>query len=225
MQPAAGSGRRARATLLSTSGRWAQRTIPAVAAVRFSDDDGFDFAVRCLLNGVPYRMADPEETIATAAAVAPGDSDGWYRALTDLGARVEALADASDRAGHRVSAAQAYLRAANYRYAGFWYVLATARAGEWAEAWRAHRRCLDAALDRWPTPAERVTVPWASLSEHREANLAGGCERGPSGPAAKPPRAEGRSLRRGCSRRPGRRTRRRGCSSSRAAWAPRSRTR
>ena len=76
----------------STSGRSARRTIPAVTAGRFSDDDGFDFAVRCLLNGVPYRMADPQETIATAAAVTPGDSDGWYTALTDLGARSEAVA-------------------------------------------------------------------------------------------------------------------------------------
>ena len=170
MRPAAGSGRRARATLWSTSGRSAQRTIPAVTAGRFSDDDGFDFAVRCLLNGVPYRMADPQETIATAAAVTPGDSDGWYRALTDLGARSEAVAQRCDRAGHGVSAAQAYLRAANYRYAGFWYVLATAQREAWADAWRAHRRCLDAALDRWPTPAERVAVPW-SPSEHPEANL------------------------------------------------------
>ena len=69
-----------------------------------------------------------------------------------------------------MSAAQAYLRAANYRYAGFWYVLATAQREAWADAWRAHRRCLDAALDRWPTPAERVAVPW-SASEHPEANL------------------------------------------------------
>ena len=132
--------------------------------VRFSDDDGFDFAVRCLLNGVPYRMADPQETITTAASVPPGDADGWYRALTDLGARVEAIGDESDHAGHRVSAAYAYLRAANYRYAGFWYVLATSQRGEWADAWRSHRRCLDAALARWPTPAERFAVPWEAAS-------------------------------------------------------------
>jgi hypothetical protein len=128
--------------------------------VRFSTDDGIDFAVRCVLSGIPYRMADLHETVETAAAVAPGDVDGWFAALTGLGARVETIAEESDRAGHRVSAAQAYLRAANYRYAGFWYVLATARRAEWADAWRAHRRCLDAALERWPTPAEPVAVPW-----------------------------------------------------------------
>ena len=132
-----------------------------MTAVRFSADDGFDFAVRCLLNGVPYRMADPEETIAVAANLAPGDSDGWYTALTELGARSEAIAEACDRAGHRVSAVQAYLRAANYRYAGFWYILDTKHADDWAQAWRAHRACLDAALARWPTPAERLDVPWS----------------------------------------------------------------
>lgn len=131
-----------------------------MTVARFSDDDGFDFAARCLLNGVPYRMADPQETIAVAASVPAGDSGAWYRALTDLGARVEAVAEVSDRAGHTVSAAQAYLRAANYRYAGFWYVLDTDHADEWAGAWRAHRACLDAALARWPTPAERLALPW-----------------------------------------------------------------
>jgi hypothetical protein len=37
--------------------------------VRFSDDDGFDFAIRCLLNGVPYGMADPGEVFAATADV------------------------------------------------------------------------------------------------------------------------------------------------------------
>jgi hypothetical protein len=132
--------------------------------IRFSDHDGFDFAVRCLLNGVPYRMADLHETIETASAVPAGDADAWFAALTGLGERVEATADQADRAGHRVSAAHAYLRAANYRYAGFWYVLATERRADWADAWRAHRRCLDAALSRWPTPAEPVAVPWAGAT-------------------------------------------------------------
>ena len=118
--------------------------------VRFSDDDGFDFAIRCLLNGVPYGMADPGEVFAATAAVAPGDADGWFDALTDLGARLEAEAQVRAARGHEVSAAGASLRAANYRYAGFWYVLATRDPDRWADAWRAHRRCLDAALLRRP---------------------------------------------------------------------------
>ena len=61
--------------------------------VRFSDDDGFDFAIRCLLNGVPYGLADPGELLAATGDVAAGDADGWFDALTDLGARLEDEAD------------------------------------------------------------------------------------------------------------------------------------
>lgn len=132
-------------------------------AVRFSSDDGFDFAVRCLLNGVPYGMADPGEVLAATGDLDPGDPDAWFDALTALGDAVEASADASAAGGHRVSAAGAYLRAANYRYAGFWYVLGTRDPGRWESAWQAHRRCLDAALDH-RSDVERLDALWADTT-------------------------------------------------------------
>ncbi len=54
----------------------------------------------------------------------PGDSDGWYRAAYRPRRGSRRSRQRCDRAGHGVSVAQAYLRAANYRYAGFWYALA-----------------------------------------------------------------------------------------------------
>jgi pimeloyl-ACP methyl ester carboxylesterase len=76
-----------------------------------------------------------------------------------LGARTEATADRSAARGHRDSARLAYLRAANYRYAGFWYVLGTKDPSRWEQAWLDHRRCLDAAFSSWPE-VERFAVPW-----------------------------------------------------------------
>ena len=134
-------------------------TYDAAVPVRLSADDGFDFAIRCLLNGVPYGMADPGEVFAAAGDVAVGDNDGWFDALTGLGARVEATADESAARGHRDSASLAYLRAANYRYAGFWYVLGTRDPTRWESAWRDHRRCLDASFALRPD-VERFGVPW-----------------------------------------------------------------
>ncbi|MCD9624348.1 alpha/beta hydrolase family protein [Rhabdothermincola salaria] len=131
-----------------------------MATIRFSDDDGMDFAVRCLLTGIGYGMAEPGEVLATAAAVVPGDPDSWFTAWTGLGERCEAIAAEASAAGHRQSAAQAYLRAANYRFAGFYYVLASARPDRHRAAWRAHRSCVEAAFDHWATPVERVEVPW-----------------------------------------------------------------
>lgn len=146
-------------------------TYDAALVVRFSDDDGFDFAIRCLLNGVPYGMADPGELLAAVEAVAPGDLDAWFEALTGLGARLEAEADTRAARGHHVSAAGTYLRAANYRYAGFWYVLGTRDPGRWAEAWQGHRRCLDAALARRPGVAD-VRAATASVTVFRTPEAA-----------------------------------------------------
>ena len=128
--------------------------------IRFSDDDGMDFAVRCLLTGIGYGMSEPGEVLATAATVTPGDPDSWFDAWTGLGERCEAMAEEASGRGHRHSAAQAYLRAANYRFAGFYYVLATARPDRRRAAWQRHRACVEAAFDHWATPVERLEVPW-----------------------------------------------------------------
>ena len=118
-----------------------------------------DFAIRRLLDGVAYGMADTEEVLAAIGDVPAGDNDARFDALTALGARVEALADASTASGDDESAALAYLRAANYRYAGFWYVLGTRDPSRWESAWLDHRRCLDAWCAR-RADVDRFDVPW-----------------------------------------------------------------
>ena len=131
-----------------------------MAEVRFSDDPGFDFAVRCALNGVAYRMAEVGEVIATGAGVAAGDIDGWFAAWTDRARALRAVAESCERAGRRASAAGVWLRSANYAFAGFWYVLGTSRPERAAAAWEEHRRAFEAAARLWPTPIEPLRVPF-----------------------------------------------------------------
>jgi len=114
---------------------------------------------RTLLDGVRYGLADETEVHEAVGDLAAGDHDVWFDALTQLGARVEAIADTSAARGHRERAALAYLRAANYRYAGFWHVLGTRDPSRWEAAWLDHRRCLDACLARRPE-VERFDVAW-----------------------------------------------------------------
>lgn len=80
----------------------------------FSADRDFDFDLRVVLGSAVERAADPGEVLAATASVRKGDHTGWFTAWRDLGRRAKAVADASAAAGHRVSAAEAYLRAANY---------------------------------------------------------------------------------------------------------------
>src|SRR5919107_771072 len=77
----------------------------------FFDDPLFeDFAVRALsLDGCPLG-----EVSATTSRIEEGDRDGWYEQWTATADRVAALGDESARAGHTVSARDAYLRASSY---------------------------------------------------------------------------------------------------------------
>jgi len=131
----------------------------SVASVTLSDDGGFDFALRCLLSGVGYDMAEPGEVLAVAEAIVPGDRDSWFDALS---AQADRCADAALRAadaGHRRSGATASLREANYRYAAFYHVLGTSRPERQLPAWRAHRVALERAIAYWPTPVRRLNQP------------------------------------------------------------------
>ena len=130
--------------------------------VTLSEDWGFDFALRCLLSGVGYDMAEPGEVLAVADAVVAGDRDSWFDTLTAMADRCRAAAESAAEAAtggdRRRSVATASLREANYRYAAFYHVLGTSQPDRQLPAWRAHRRALDRALDHWPTPVERSTV-------------------------------------------------------------------
>lgn len=114
-----------------------------MSAIAFSGDGGFDFAVRCVLSGAAYGMAEVGEVLTAAEHVADGNVDAWFDVWTRLGERCDAIATNAERASHRVSAASASLRAANYRFAGFYYVLGTQRASEHRAAWQAHRDSFD----------------------------------------------------------------------------------
>lgn len=128
--------------------------------VSFSDDPGFDFAVRCALNGVAYRMAEVGEVVATGVGVAAGDIDGWFEAWTGRARALRGVAEACERAGRRASAAGAWLRSANYAFAGFWYVLGTSAPERASAAWEEHRTAFEAAARLWHTPIERLEVPF-----------------------------------------------------------------
>jgi hypothetical protein len=140
-----------------------------MASISFSRDGDFDFAVRCVLSGVAYGMAEPGEVLAVAERTKDGDRNTWLREWTALGERCDTVAARADDAGHRASAALAYRRAANYRFAAFYYVLGTNRAADHDVLWRAHRRSFERSLNDAVTAVDRFSVPFrgSSLSAWR----------------------------------------------------------
>ena len=80
----------------------------------FYVDEGRDFAVRLLLGYCASGGADAGEVLATIANCPEEHDLDWSNAWLALGRRLVEAGDASAAAGHRVSAASAYLRASNY---------------------------------------------------------------------------------------------------------------
>lgn len=137
-----------------------------MSVIAFSEDGGFDFAVRCVLSGVAYGMAEVGEVLTAAEQVADGDLDEWFDVWTQLGARCDAIATGAEQAGHRASAASAFLRAANYRFAGFYYVLGTRHASEHRAAWQAHRDSFTRFVACRPDIVEPFLIPFDDVDLH-----------------------------------------------------------
>jgi dienelactone hydrolase len=126
----------------------------------FFEDEGFEFLTLIALGGAPYRVAEAGEVLAAVAAIEDGDAESWLAAWLAAGARAEAVAEAAAAKGHDQAARDAHLRAAMYIGTGFFYILGTGRADETLPVWRRHRANAEAAFRLWPTPVEKVAIPY-----------------------------------------------------------------
>lgn len=80
----------------------------------FDTDEAFSFETLRAVGYAVYGGADIGEVMATAAWIAPGDPESWYREWRALADRIAAIAEGCAAHGHTASASSAYLRASNY---------------------------------------------------------------------------------------------------------------
>lgn len=127
-------------------------------AFTFSDDADLDAEIRSAVGRAPSGASDVGEVLAAVAGVR--DPEHWFAAWRGLGDRVAEHAAASERSGHRVSAASAWLRASAYYAVAVNAVAALESDDALLPAFRAHR----AAWDRWADvvdlDVERIAVPY-----------------------------------------------------------------
>jgi len=133
---------------------------------RFFQDEGFEFLALITLGSAPYRVAEVGEVLATIDAITDADPDSWFDEWMTMSARVRRIAEHAESKGDLVSARDAFLRAANYAAAAFFYVLATKDPSRSLATWRSHRRDFDRAMKLWPTPAERIEIPYEGTHLH-----------------------------------------------------------
>ena len=98
------------------------------------------------------------ECFSTARRVVDGDIESWTVAWRDTAQRVEAIAEDCVRAGHRVSAREAFLRASMYWNTAFFYLEHSDP--RQLEMYTRHRSCFSRAAKLFDVPIEPVSFPY-----------------------------------------------------------------
>jgi prolyl oligopeptidase family protein len=139
------------------------KTSHEVYTAGFYEGD-WDFSVRTLLGKATRGGADIGEVLATIAPIKPKDDQAWFAAWVALGERIAGIAESCAARGHRVSAARAYLRAANYYAVAVNAVSALGDTEQLLPTFRAHRAAWEGfvATTRWSV--ERIDIPYEGTS-------------------------------------------------------------
>jgi hypothetical protein len=88
----------------------------------YFDDEGFDGQLQRSVGKCDAGMANVGECLYIASRMKAGDRDSWYAAWSAFADGLVAQAATASRAGHAISAASLWLRAAEYyRQAFFWH--------------------------------------------------------------------------------------------------------
>jgi hypothetical protein len=128
---------------------------------KFFADPSFDFETRSLFGDIHYGAGDVGEMLTAVANITDGDATSWVKEWRTLAARIQAIGDSSLSAGHRVSARNAYLRAAVYYAASYVFVDGTDNAdAQLTELFAAHRTCFGLHVGLLDPPAIPIAVPY-----------------------------------------------------------------
>ena len=126
----------------------------------FSKNPDYDFEIRCTLGAAQAGGADVGEVLAAVAGIKAKDHEGWFDAWTELSLATAAAAEDAAKAGHTVTAAGAYLRAAHYYSVAVNAASALAGSEELLPTFRRHRAAWEGFVDNAPVPVERVSIPY-----------------------------------------------------------------
>jgi alpha-beta hydrolase superfamily lysophospholipase len=85
-------------------------------------DQSFSFQFLRTLSAMSYGGADFGECLETAKRIKEGDFESWTNEWTSTAERIKAMGDAEVASYHNASAAECYLRAANYFRAAEFYL-------------------------------------------------------------------------------------------------------
>ena len=121
---------------------------------------GPGFEVRSILGKTAHGGADPGEVLSTIAGISGSDHQGWFDGWMSLGTRVAGIGEACSAAGHDISAADAYLRAANYLAVAVGSIDTLKSQDELLPTFRAHRAAWERFVQLAPFRTQTIEIPY-----------------------------------------------------------------
>ncbi|SDK94363.1 alpha/beta hydrolase family protein [Natronorubrum texcoconense] len=123
-------------------------------------DDEFEAQFERALAKTVYGCAEIGECLATADRITDGEYDSWYHEWFETAESVETAAQDSLDGDHRVSARQAFLRAAEYYRSAYFFHRHDLDDPQLLEAWRRQRECFRDATSLFDRYCEIVDIPF-----------------------------------------------------------------
>jgi hypothetical protein len=130
------------------------------SAAQFFEDEELNFVFNMMLGGAFYGLADVGVCLAIADQITDGDAASAVAAMTAAGERYAALADQALAAGHRVSARDAYLQAANYSFHASFFVDRMGAPERFKPIWERHQALWDQGTALLDPPVEHVRIAY-----------------------------------------------------------------
>ncbi len=129
----------------------------------FMENQQMDFETQCILGGCSYGSAEVGEVLSTVERIVPDDFESWVVEWLATAERVRRIAEECAAGGNRVSARQAFLRAATYYSACLSMIDGSRDPERRVPIWREHLRCFEEFCARLEPPAEKVEVPYEDV--------------------------------------------------------------
>lgn len=129
-------------------------------ATLFSPNADYDYEIRATLGLSGGGASDPGEVLAATSAIKKGDHRGWFAAWNGLAERTFATAQAASAARHRISAAEASLRASVYFGVAVNAISGLADTSALAPTFAKQQEAWESFIDHTPVDATRVAIPY-----------------------------------------------------------------